>query len=300
MIDNIKLKNVESGNVLELDTTKTKEFVLKSADWGVVEGNHRSFQYVNQDGVTITGTSTKTRSIEIIGWIVANTEIQMTQRKFILNSFVNPKKAIDLIYDEYFIRFIPDTSVRYSVAYEENNELFCKFKINGMAPDPLFSDKEESEIPAANMIGMFHFPLVLCNDPNPPGGVVFGYKQPSLIVNVKNLGAVSAGMSIEFRASGFVENPTIINIATQEFFKINKTMVADEVIMINTSIGEKKMLGTLNNKTSNYFRYRDYDSSWLQLAVGDNLLRYNADSGIENLELYIRFHNKYLEVQGCF
>ena len=77
-------------------------------------------------------------------------------------------------------------------------------------------------------------------------------------------------------------------------------MHAGEEIMIDTIIGEKKIQGTLNGIKSNYFKYRDLDSEWLQLKVGDNLFRYDADENVENLEVYIYFNNKYLEVQECY
>lgn len=56
----------------------------------------------------------------------------------------------------------------------------------------------------------------------------------------------------------------------------------------------------INGVENNYFKYRDLDSTWLQLDVGDNLFRYDADTGIDNLEVYIYFHSKYLEVQECY
>ena len=70
--------------------------------------------------------------------------------------------------------------------------------------------------------------------------------------------------------------------------------------MINTNIGEKSIKGTLSGVTSNYFKYRDFGSTWLQLGVGDNLFRYDADANVDALEAYVYFYNKYLEVQGCY
>ena len=47
---------------------------------------------------------------------------------------------------------------------------------------------------------------------------------------------------------------------------------------------------------SDAFRYLDVDSSYLQLAVGDNLFRYSADTNAENLEVSIYHNNLYLGV----
>lgn len=300
MVEGIKLQNVETRAILTLDMVSTPDYVLNSVDWGAVESTHHSYKYVNQIGVYVTGTSLETRSVDISGWVIASTEREMTNRKTILNRFFNPQQAVDLFYKDYVLRFLPNTSVRYSTAIAENNEVVCKFKVEGYCPDPLFAEQAESKVAAASTIGLFHFPLIMSKTPTPPGGIVFGVRQPSLIVAITNSGAVSIGMKVVFKANGTLSNPSIINVNTQKYFKVNKTMQAGEVIEIDTIIGEKKVQGTLNGVTSNYFKYRDLDSEWLQLAVGDNLFRYDADENVGNLEVYIYFNNKYLEVQECY
>lgn len=300
MVEGIKLQNVETRAVLTLDMVSTPDFILNSVDWGAVESTHHSFKYVNQIGVYVTGTSLETRSVTIQGWVIAENESLMTIRKTTLNRFFNPQQAVDLFYKDYVLRFLPNTSIRYSATVAENNEVICKFKVEGYCPDPLFSEQVESKVAAASTQAMFHFPLIISETPNPPGGIIFGLRQPSLIVTVTNNGAVDVGMKIVFRASGTLTNPSLIEVNTQKFFKVNKTMVAGEEITIDTIIGEKKIEGYLNGITSNYFKYRDLDSEWLQLKVGDNLFRYDADQNVGNLEVYIYYNNKYLEVQECY
>lgn len=300
MVEGIKLQNVETRAVLTLDMVSTPDFILNSVDWGAVESTHHSFKYVNQIGVYVTGTSLETRSVTIQGWVIAENESMMTIRKTTLNRFFNPQQAVDLFYKDYVLRFLPNTSIRYSTVIAENNEVICKFKVEGYCPDPLFSEQVESKVAAASTQAMFHFPLIISEVPNPPGGIIFGLRQPSLIVTVTNNGAVDVGMKIVFRASGTLTNPSLIEVNTQKFFKVNKTMVAGEEITIDTIIGEKKIEGYLNGITSNYFKYRDLDSEWLQLKVGDNLFRYDADQNVGNLEVYIYYNNKYLEVQECY
>lgn len=300
MVEGIKLQNVETRAVLTLDMVSTPDFILNSVDWGAVESTHHSFKYVNQIGVYVTGTSLETRSVTIQGWVIAENESLMTIRKTALNRFFNPQQAVDLFYKDYVLRFLPNTSIRYSATVAENNEVICKFKVEGYCPDPLFSEQVENKVAAASTQAMFHFPLIISETPNPPGGIIFGLRQPSLIVTVTNNGAVDVGMKIVFRASGTLTNPSLINVNTQKFFKVNKTMVAGEEITIDTIIGEKKIEGYLNGITSNYFKYRDLDSEWLQLKVGDNLFRYDADQNVGNLEVYIYYNNKYLEVQECY
>lgn len=300
MIERIMLKNVKSSEELVLDMVSTPEYVLKCVDWGAIKGTHHSYKYVNQVGVTITDTSLETRSILVEGWVVASSPTRMKILKQKLNRFVNPQDAIDLYYDDYVVRFIPDETVKYATEREENNDAFCKFVINGTCPSPLFTNVDESVSIFATTEPMFHFPLIISED-SPEKGVVFGARTDSLIANVVNNGAVISGMRIIFKAKGVVKNPKLVNVNTQESFVLNKTMVDEEVIEVNTNIGEKSIKGKIgSNAYSNYYMYKDIDSSWLQLDVGDNIFRYDADEGLDNLEVFVYFHNRYLEVQECY
>lgn len=310
MVENITLKNTDTLALLELDVVTTPYYILNTVDWGQVESTHHSYKYVNQIGVYVTGTSLETRDVVVSGWIIAGTENQMSERKRMLNSFVNPQQPIELKYKEYVLEFLPDKSIKYSATINDNNEVICKFEIAGIAPNPLFRENIQHKVTAAAIRGMFHFPFIigcgneeLGNEGNLDNGyptVMFGLKEPSLIVDVYNKGSVSVGMELVFRSTGTVSNPSFINVRTQEYFKINKTLVAGEEIRINTNIGEKKIIGTLNGVSHNYFKYYDLDSVWLQLAVGDNFFRYDADSNLDALECYVYFYNRYLEVQECY
>lgn len=300
MVENITLRNMATNAVLELDKVTTPYYILGSVTWGEVEGTHHSYKYVNQVGVYVTGTSLGTREVEVMGWIIADTEAQMTDRKAMLNRFVNPQQMIELSYSKYRLKFLPNSSIKYSTTVVENNEVVCKFKIPGMAADPLFKDDHEDKVSATSTKPMFHFPLIINKSTQKPPTVMFGVREPSLIVNVYNSGAVSTGMRIVFKALGTLTGPSLINVYSQEYFKLNKTMYAGEVVEVTTTIGEKKVIALINGVEMNYFRYRDLDSTWLQLDVGDNLFRYDAEAGIDNLEVYIYFLNKYLEVQECY
>lgn len=300
MVERIILRNVQSSEELILDMVSTPDFVLKSVDWGTAKGKHHSYKYVNQIGASVTNTSLDTRDIKIEGWIVAADELHMTTLKKRLNMFINPQKELELIYSEYKIKFRPDESVKYSVIFKENNDVFCKFKIDGTAHNPLFSNVYERKLTFVNTEPVFHFPLVLSSTLE-DGGIVFGKRTASLIAKVTNSGSVQIGMKFVFKANGTIVNPNLININTQEKFVINKTLVSGEEIEVNTNIGEKSVKGRIGDASqTNYYMYRDIDSSWLKLDIGENLFRYDATEGIENLDVFVSFNNQFLEVEECY
>jgi len=292
MIENIVLKNIITSEEIPMDM-KATIYILQSIDWGVVEGSHHSYKYVNQIGVHVIGTTLEARNVKIIGWVTGVTEDQLRKRKAVLNKMINPQQAIDISTEDYVLRILPESSILYSVNYAENNEIVCKFQIDGFCPDPLFKNLIETKTTVAGTLPKFRFPLIIPETT----GIIMGLKQTSLIVNILNKGAVDVGMRIVFRAIGTVTNPILIDIKSQQFFKLNKVMVAGEVIEVVTILGEKRIIGTISGEEFNYFKYRDFDSSWLKLVVGDNLLRYDAETNLDSLEVWIYHNDKYLEVQ---
>ena len=299
VVENIVFKRVDSNEELALSMTDTPFYILNNVDWGVIQGTHHSYKYVNQIGVSITSTSLKERSITVTGWIIADTEEEMDERKQFLNRYFDPRYEIDVMYKGYFLRFVPDNTVKYGTSEKENNDTIVQFQIKGTCADPLFSEINGSKETIAATIATFHFPLIMSTNLY-ERGLVFGYRQPSLTAKVTNKGAVEVGMKIVFKAIGELTNPRLIDVDTREFVAIEKSMVAGEEIVINTNVGEKSIQGKIGNEDySNYFMYKDLDSTWLQLRLGDNLFRYDADSGLDNLEVYLYFYNKYLEVQEC-
>ena len=299
MVEGITLRKVKNLEELVLDMLSTPDYILKSVDWGTVKGTHHSYKYVNQVGESITNTSLGTRPITIEGWVIAKDSKSMSLLKRRLNSFVNPQDSIDILYKDYTIRCVPDETVKYSIDPKENNDIICKFQISATCPNPLFSDVFETSSAFVMTEASFHFPFTPSTS-LPEKGIVFGKRTASLLTNVINKGSVSVGMRIVFKANGTVVNPSLINVDTQEEFLINKTMTSGEEIEVNTNIGEKGVRGRVGNDDfTNYYMYKDIDSPWIQLDVGDNIFRYNAESGSDKLDVFVYFQNRYLEVQEC-
>lgn len=170
-----------------------------------------------------------------------------------------------------------------------NNQL--KFLVSLYCPDPFFKDVVETKEEIAIWQPSFEFSLEI-----PEEGIEMGYRESSLIVNVFNEGAVESGMTIKFKALATVENPSLFNVNTREYFKINRTMEAGEVITVTTHFQNKRVQLNKGGVISNAFNWIDLDSAFLQLDIGDNLLRYDASLGLSNLEVDIYHSPQYLGV----
>lgn len=294
MVEKITLENLTTNKqiILGMLPTQSENFVLLSVDWGTAEGTHSTYKYANQIGVSIVSTSLETRAISIIGAIVSENSGVLLDCKKMLSNFVNPQQQIKILYKNYYICFNPSNSIRYGTEYKENNDVICRFKIDGIAPLPYFRTDNDLQIDAATTIPFFHFPLII-----PPGGLVFGVRQPAQLVNVYNAGSLTTGFTIIFKAVGACLNPKITNARTLEYFEIDKLLTAGERVVIDTLTGEKSVIGTILGVSSNYYRYKTLGSTWLQLQPGDNVFRFDAAENPQNIEAYIQFSNQFLEVQ---
>lgn len=244
---------------------------------------------MGQDGSTYMGSTLGNRNIVIQGAITENKE----QNRIKLLSIINPKLKAKLIYTDGNIKKYVECVVETAPTITKENK--PKFQMSLICPNPYWRDTTESKKQIALWKGDFHFPLIIPQDK----GIIIGHREPSLIVNIENNGQVKTGMIIEFFARGTLKNPSLFNVNTREFIKVNKEMVAGEKIIINTNFGKKKILQELNGVTTDILNYLDIiggGDTFLQLDVGDNLFRYNADENLDNLEVSIYYNNNYLGV----
>ena len=293
MIESITLKNLVTNQSILIDKT-TSDWVLGEIDLGTVEGNHHSYKYVNQVGVYIDSTSLEERAVSIPGWVIGEDLADMKDNMTVLNRLVNPQHELELtLFDRYVLRFKPDYSIKYATPYEENNEVLCQFLIQGTCADPMFSTKNGILTQIALVLPKFHFPLIIPRDK----GIILGLRQPNLLATIVNDGDIDTGMVIEFSCNTTVVNPSLLHVETQEFIKINKTITPGETITVSTVSGNKYVKGYHDGQTENYFKYWDWDSTWLQMYRGVNVLKYDADSGVEGLAVSVSFTPKLLEVQ---
>ena len=293
MVDSIILLNKTTSVSVTIDTDNSV-FVLGDTDLGTIKGTHNSYKYYDQVGAYIESTFLEQRSISISGWVIGETYEQLRLNKKILNSLVNPKDYIQLIvYDAYALDFKPDFTIQYSIPYADNNEVLCKFLIQGTCPDPMFKSFSPISSQISAVSPQFHFPLIIPQS----DGVIMGIKEYSPIVVISNPGEVDTGIVIELTCTSSVTNPKLRNVDTGEYIKINKVISSGEKIIISTLDGSKYIHGISEGVESNYFQYRDWGSSWLKLKPGSNNIQYEAEENAQALEIVVSFQARYLEVQ---
>ncbi|AVP61687.1 phage tail family protein [Clostridium sporogenes] len=286
----LKLKLVSVNKTLELGNENYKISNIDGIEYPELELTINS--NAHYDGSLVTNKRVNKRYISIQSDYKG--EGKEIERESLI-SFFNPKNKGKLIVDYCGLQ----RAIEYEVE-KFNSKLInvyddLSFIVDLTCPNPYWTDIELNKKQIALWKGDFHFPLVIPINK----GITMGHREPSLIVNVNNKGNVKTGMIIEFFARGTLSNPSLFNVNTREFIKINKGMVAGEKFIINTNVGKKKILQELNGATTDILNYLDIiggGDTFLQLDVGDNLFRYNADSNLDNLEVNIYFSPQYLGV----
>lgn len=197
------------------------------------------------------------------------------------------------------LKLVRGSLVRTLRCYVENGPQFpddgaVNADIRLVAPTPYWSDDGEVTHELAVWEGVFEWPLEIVE-----GEFVFGRRTESRNINVINTGDVETGMRIVFRALGDISNPALIHVRSYEKIRINADLHIGDVVTVSTVRGEKyiefQAAGAL--VAVNAFDMLEPESKLdMQLAVGENLLRYEADAGEELLAAYVHYTTKYLGV----
>lgn len=245
-----------------------------------------------QDGVTATHSSLGPRNIVLEGKIIDSNRVNRQAYRNTLLSVFNPKLSGKLIVDLGNEQRQIDCKVEQAPYFSsESGQNHQDFSVSLIATNPFWQDLTETKEEIAVWQGAWEFPWEILEE-----GIELGYREPSLIVNVLNKGDVATGMKIQFKALATLSNPSLFNVNTREYFKINRTMEAGEVITVTTHFQSKRVELNKNGVISNAFNWIDFQSTFLQLEPGDNLLRYDADEGLDNLEVNIYFSPQFLGV----
>lgn len=263
---------------------------------GGIKTNVQLKQSPYQDGYTYIDNNFDKREISMECGIFGTTPKEKSMLRRNAVKVLNPKYGQGTLQyesngDIKQIKAICEEAPIFPGGKDNVSPTFQRMLINLICPDPFWFDPYESKEEIAIWMGDFEFELELLEE-----GIELGHRESSLIVNVNNIGDVPCGMRIEFTALASVVNPSIFNVYTQEYIKVKRTLQAGNKLIISTYFGNKSVKLFSNGVTTNVLNYIDLNSSFLQLDVGDNLLRYDAEAGIDNLEVSIYYRPQYVGV----
>ena len=229
-------------------------------------------QGIDQVGATIQSTNIQPRPVTIVGCLVGDAQ-DVNKNKLL--SVVRPDIGGKLYADDYYLSVYPTAT-----PIIEPKDRLARFQFSLLAPYPYWCKDDSASATLSGIQKLFKLP---CNFSKT---YRFGELMQTQFMNVPNRGQVPIPYTATFVANGDVVNPKITNATTGKFLLIKKTLVSGERLVVEithertyvTSSVDGDSRGALS-LTSNLYR----------LDVEDNVLKPEAASGLDNLQVDVDF-----------
>lgn len=261
-------------------------YKVKYTGFGAVNANILTSSHGMINGEKYNGSRVGGRNVVLTVYISGNVE----QNRIRLYQYLAPESYVKLYYAN-------GTREVYAEGYVETNvpnefSATCSNQISIICPSPYLSAIESIVQDISSTIDLFEFPFAIDED-----GKEFSTLDGSDYVNMHNSGDVSTGAIFRIFAQSPVVGATIYNAITNEFFKIDGTIEAGDMVTIITIKGNKRLTITKSTgETVNALHRRAEGSTWMQLAVGDNYIAYTADDGGASMSVSVEYNNLFVGV----
>ena len=260
-------------------------FILQNIEGlGDVDVNVQMQKAPYQDGEIYIDSLLAARPIRLEVSIVGQNVDEL--RRY-LSKVTNPKISGVLRYEDDSVICEIECIAEHVPQYSTRNKNQQVAVIDLLAPDPYWRSPEVMTEPLAAFLPRFRFPFRF--------PVVFGERGSQ--ATLYNDGDVPCPIEIEF--NGPAQLPIIRNVTTGEFIRVEKSLNVGEKLIINTSHGRERkvIVDKGNGEIENAFHYIDiWESTLFQLAVGENVIEYDAIASGSQAVVRISFKKLYVGV----
>ena len=278
----------KSGKKILFDRSN---YVLTSADYGSIGASHATAKGTGQIGDRVSSSTLDTRPVEIIGFIKAKSAEEMERKKAALYQMCDPRESFTVYPSpERALECRADETVKFTASRLTNNARVAQFVIDATSHDPLFRDAVEKARKIVEWEPNFIWPLEIYH------GFTFADRTAGLIATLENGGDVATGLMIRFTAAATIPNPALTNPDTGEFIRINRTMEAGEIVVVNTNYGQESVYSYKGDAVEDVINDLDLSSTFIQAPVGEIQLHFSADDNTDAMTVNIFYYQRYLGV----
>lgn len=282
-------------HVINCNTKETYLFddenaILALMDLGVIPNELTTSKAVNQIGETVVEQRLGRREWQLVGCLTAETPQQMQHKRRMTTRFFHPLHRFELICGERKLEFRLQSSVDYDDDYRTDTRNFLQYTLSIVSPQPYFQAVSPIVAQIARWIPKFTLPFTL--------PMKFAEREPSVIAELYNPGDFECGVKISCYATGAVTDPEVVDVndASRYFRFSGLTLQAGDVVEVDSL--QKTVLLTRGAQTTDIFNYIDMRSTFLYLPPGDSLIKYDAKSNPDGLNVTISFTPLYLDEGG--
>lgn len=295
MIQSITVTNYLGDSIkLELARPEKSGFVVKSVTGlGSGKANINTTEVATNDGSLFNSSRLPSRNIVISLKYLWNDSVEDVRQ--LSYKYFPIKKKVTLLIET-------DNRSAEIDGYVEANDpdIFSKDErsdISIVCPNPFFYSAGNNGLNTTVFYGvepLFEFPF--SNESLTECLLEMGAIQNQTEKVIVYNGDAEIGVTITIHAVGEAGTITIYNTGTREIMRIDADkleaftgsgIVAGDDIVICTVKGSKSITLQRAGKSTNILNCLDKDADWFQLAKGDNVFAYTAESGSSNLQFRI-------------
>lgn len=234
--------------------------------------SHSQAQGINQVGSTFQSSNVQSRPVIINGILVGDWQ---AENKTKLLSVVRPDLSARLYADDYYLEVKPTATPTI-----EPKPMFSKFQFSVLAAYPYWQKDGSASETLSGVHKLFRFPWNISRPYR------FGEVITAQFITFTNDGQVPIPYTVTFTAIDTVVNPKLIDAATNAYLLLNKTLVAGEKVVVEITHERTYVNSSVDGECRGAL---DLGSSFFRLKVGDNVIKPEAESGKENLNVQIDF-----------
>ena len=180
---------------------------------------------------------------------------------------------------KYYIRVCVKDTPTFSPIRDDG-----RFTMLLYAPFPFFYSVDDAHFNIGEIVPTFSFPI---NYATPHK---FGERGTEKYTNVYNSGDIAVPFNVYMETSGTSANPSIVNLDTQEYLKLNGTLsVGDVANIYRDSNNILRAELTADGGTVDILSWIDDGSTLFQLNPGDNIIAFDDDGGGSSLTVKFTF-----------
>lgn len=226
-------------------------------------------QGIGQVGASVDSVNIQPRAVTVGGRIYGDSG----NRKEKLLSVVRPDLSGRLYADGYYIDCRPTATPTIGA-----DKSFAPFQFALLAPYPYWKKDASTTTVLSGQLYKFKFPW------NISRAWRFAESMETVFINVPNNGQVPVPFTATFAAKGEVVNPKITNAITGEYLLLKKTLQPGERVVVAIGHEGTTAISTIDGDVRGAL---DLYNTLSRLAVGENLLKPEAESGGSQMEISI-------------
>ena len=233
-------------------------------------------QGFSQVGETVESMTVGGREITVRGTIFGNVQSRKKMMRKVFAPFVWGKLTFN---GTHYIRACVKDTPTFSPIRDDG-----RFTMRLYAPFPFFFSVDDAHFNIGEIVPAFSFPV---NYATPHK---FGERGTEKYTNVYNNGDIAVPFAVYMETFGTSVNPSIVNLDTQEYLKLNGTLNVGDVANIYRD-GNNILRAELssNGEVTDILSWVDDGSTLFQLNPGDNIIAFDDDGGGSSLTVKFTF-----------